>query len=343
MVGRDVERQGLDETAGKASATTPVRRRTRARKDSQEFARVSSSRHHLRMASADGTGKTTRISLACIACRSRKHKCSGEKPRCAQCTTNNIACEWPTQQKRGPPKQYINSLETRLLETESVLLGLLSTVSSEQLQVAFHHIASSGVAQAPSQYQSENESDGVNSIRPSNLKPSHWSSFPLDSPENVRRWWESRVSDGNRQPLLTGIEEEPVTEYPTEEMSPPTMQPMAQSSYLDDTITSPTPYFPDQAPQPAFVDAPPQHSVPQSDLTSQSALSPNNRHQHSMSQVDSLSQVISDPVEPQVSSSNLGYHQINSPNDMATSITNRNEDGEGVLKISRQFKNDFLW
>ncbi|KAH7076384.1 hypothetical protein BKA63DRAFT_281474 [Paraphoma chrysanthemicola] len=135
--------------------------------------------------------KSTRSSIACLACRARKHRCSGEKPRCAQCKSNKVPCEWPAQQKRGPPKQYINSIESRLAETENVLLALLSQVTFEQLQASFQSVVGLARARSPSLEQAESDSPSSPVTR---RDPAHWASFPLDSPENVRRWWEVRRS-----------------------------------------------------------------------------------------------------------------------------------------------------
>ncbi|KAH7069337.1 hypothetical protein FB567DRAFT_555157 [Paraphoma chrysanthemicola] len=140
--------------------------------------------------------KSTRSSIACLACRARKHRCSGEKPRCAQCKSNKVPCEWPAQQKRksGPPKQYINSIESRLAETENVLIALLSQVTFEQLQASFQSVVGLAHARSPSLEQAESDSPSS----PVRRDPALWASLPLDSPENVRRWWETRRSSLQR-------------------------------------------------------------------------------------------------------------------------------------------------
>ncbi|OAL45127.1 hypothetical protein IQ07DRAFT_216388 [Pyrenochaeta sp. DS3sAY3a] len=171
------------------------------------------------MASKD-TGKGARIGLACNACRSKKHRvsltgldstlssfhiallakrfpfgqCSGEKPQCAQCASTNVTCTWPAQLKRGPPKHYTNSLEARLFETEAVLLSLLSHISPEQLKASFQSTPSAGQAYNNPNYGAEPTTEQLALIKQDVFKPAYWNSFPLDSDENVRRWWEDRTS-----------------------------------------------------------------------------------------------------------------------------------------------------
>ncbi|KAH7353571.1 hypothetical protein B0T11DRAFT_287052 [Plectosphaerella cucumerina] len=122
------------------------------------------------------SARTTRITAACKACRARKHRCSGERPRCAQCTTNDVRCEWPQQQKRGPPKEYRTALESRLNETENVLLALLQEVSQAQLEAAFRRFPA------------------IRYARKDDAGPSHWNDFPLQSPDEVRHWADYHVA-----------------------------------------------------------------------------------------------------------------------------------------------------
>jgi hypothetical protein len=41
-----------------------------------------------------------RLRLACLPCRSKKAKCNGDRPSCAQCTRMNLACKWPAGRAR---------------------------------------------------------------------------------------------------------------------------------------------------------------------------------------------------------------------------------------------------
>ncbi|KAI8936430.1 hypothetical protein NX059_006838 [Plenodomus lindquistii] len=48
--------------------------------------------------------KRARVSLACAACRTRKTKCDGERPKCSECTSRDSDCRYTetesTQTKR---------------------------------------------------------------------------------------------------------------------------------------------------------------------------------------------------------------------------------------------------
>ncbi|KAG2175040.1 hypothetical protein INT43_006102, partial [Umbelopsis isabellina] len=65
--------------------------------------------------------KTTR---ACDECRKRKVKCDGAQP-CQRCSKNDIQCVFAKlPPKRGPPKQYVEVLETRLRLIEKALMEI---------------------------------------------------------------------------------------------------------------------------------------------------------------------------------------------------------------------------
>jgi len=130
--------------------------------------------------------KPGRITIACNACRSRKQKCSGEKPVCEQCLEYNRPCNWPEQLRRGPEKGYAEALENRLQLTESILLNLLPHVSDEQLSLAISHRESSqdhGTAYVPFPRL---EKRGIET----------WSQFPLDTSHGVRRWQQACTDPG---------------------------------------------------------------------------------------------------------------------------------------------------
>lgn len=95
---------------------------------------------------------------------------------------------------RGPPKHYINSLESRLLETEAVLLSLLSHVSPEQLKASIESKPPFGPAYFNLNYEREQATQHVALLKQDVCRPAYWNSFPLDSEQNVRRWWEDRRS-----------------------------------------------------------------------------------------------------------------------------------------------------
>ncbi|KAL4982256.1 hypothetical protein BDW68DRAFT_61924 [Aspergillus falconensis] len=116
----------------------------------------------------------SRITTACNSCRHRKQKCSGNRPKCIQCLEHRRSCDWPEQLKRGPAKGYIEALERRLQETESILLGLLEQVSDSQLAESIlgpHY-------DLPAQPRSAKRGS------------EHWKLFPLRSVQEIRAWQE---------------------------------------------------------------------------------------------------------------------------------------------------------
>ncbi|KAK1974738.1 hypothetical protein LZ30DRAFT_393302 [Colletotrichum cereale] len=114
------------------------------------------------------------------------------RPKCAQCGINNVPCQWPQQRKRGPPKDYIMTMEKRLMETESVLCALMAQVSDDQLSSAFSldqsdcQSGGSGVAQS--------DSNALDSIKAHHFGPVYWGTYPLKSVQGVKRWFKDRAS-----------------------------------------------------------------------------------------------------------------------------------------------------
>lgn len=63
----------------------------------------------------------TKKHIACLACRSRKLKCDGEKPRCSKCRSRDTECVYAASKKAGPRRGYVKSLEQRVRELEMQL------------------------------------------------------------------------------------------------------------------------------------------------------------------------------------------------------------------------------
>ncbi|KAF2635218.1 hypothetical protein P280DRAFT_197916 [Massarina eburnea CBS 473.64] len=304
-----------------------------------EEIQMSRSRRRSQMAEKDSSGKNTRISLACSACRARKHRCSGEQPRCARCISSSITCEWPTQQKRGPPKQYIHSLENRLSETETVLFALLSQVSAEQLHASFKHISTlaQGRNTSPREGKKTNP-EPLAIFRPDTWKPSDWTSFPIDSPENVRQWWKNRASDLDVQQLPARKERRLSTNklLGTEQRGD-----LSANSRV--TSENPTPFTPE--------DSHPSDPRPPRQLN----------NTESMQETGFISQGLQGLLSPMQFAGNPSFNSSASDgphphmnvqentaseagNDILSSAEEREEQVNcSVLRISNQFKHDFVW
>lgn len=70
--------------------------------------------------------KRRRVTRACDECRRKKIKCDGRQP-CTHCTVYSYECTYdqPSNRRRNPAPQYIESLEARVQKAEAVLQAVL--------------------------------------------------------------------------------------------------------------------------------------------------------------------------------------------------------------------------
>jgi hypothetical protein len=67
-----------------------------------------------------------RLPLACIACRRKKIRCSGEKPACKHCLRSRIPCVYKiTTRKAAPRTDYMAMLDKRLKRMEERVIRLI--------------------------------------------------------------------------------------------------------------------------------------------------------------------------------------------------------------------------
>ncbi|KAH9884454.1 zinc finger transcription factor 1 [Xylariomycetidae sp. FL2044] len=67
-----------------------------------------------------------RLPLACIACRRKKIRCSGEKPACKHCLRSRIPCVYKvTTRKAAPRTDYMAMLDKRLKRMEDRILKII--------------------------------------------------------------------------------------------------------------------------------------------------------------------------------------------------------------------------
>lgn len=67
-----------------------------------------------------------RLPLACIACRRKKIRCSGEKPACQHCLRSRIPCVYKvTTRKAAPRTDYMAMLDKRLKRMEERVIKLI--------------------------------------------------------------------------------------------------------------------------------------------------------------------------------------------------------------------------
>lgn len=68
----------------------------------------------------------TRLPLACIACRRKKIRCSGEKPACKHCLRSRIPCVYKvTTRKAAPRTDYMAMLDKRLKRMEERIIKVI--------------------------------------------------------------------------------------------------------------------------------------------------------------------------------------------------------------------------
>lgn len=71
-----------------------------------------------------------RLPLACIACRRKKIRCSGEKPACKHCTRSRVPCVYKvTTRKAAPRTDYMAMLDKRLKRMED---RVIKTIPKEE-------------------------------------------------------------------------------------------------------------------------------------------------------------------------------------------------------------------
>ncbi|KAJ5654894.1 C6 transcription factor [Penicillium lividum] len=82
--------------------------------------------------------KRRRISLACDACRTRKSKCDGSRPKCAVCTNLDLECIYTpssTSTNVIVRKDYLQNLESRIITLEESLRTVRAHISDLSQQV----------------------------------------------------------------------------------------------------------------------------------------------------------------------------------------------------------------
>lgn len=75
-----------------------------------------------------------RLPLACIACRRKKIRCSGEKPACKHCLRSRIPCVYKTTVRKAAPRtDYMAMLDKRLKRMEERVIKLIPKQQMSQV------------------------------------------------------------------------------------------------------------------------------------------------------------------------------------------------------------------
>lgn len=75
-----------------------------------------------------------RLPLACIACRRKKIRCSGEKPACKHCIRSRVPCVYKvTARKAAPRTDYMQMLDKRLKRMEERIIKIVPKDEQENV------------------------------------------------------------------------------------------------------------------------------------------------------------------------------------------------------------------
>ncbi|KAK4235452.1 hypothetical protein C8A03DRAFT_36691 [Achaetomium macrosporum] len=78
-----------------------------------------------------------RLPLACIACRRKKIRCSGEKPACKHCLRSRIPCVYKvTARKAAPRTDYMAMLDKRLKRMEERIIKIVPKAEQDAISSA---------------------------------------------------------------------------------------------------------------------------------------------------------------------------------------------------------------
>lgn len=160
--------------------------------------------------------KRSRITAACAVCRQKRQKCSGEKyaflkasihswltrilvdhsvtsanytrknvggviRRSGKSSSSDPQAIHLTSLRSGPAKDYLRSLQDRLQETETLLLGALNRLPDDEVQVALQ----------------QGKSASHQTWTTSMSGQDYWARYPLNRLDTVREWQRSHMSATN--------------------------------------------------------------------------------------------------------------------------------------------------
>lgn len=135
-----------------------------------------------------------RLPLACIACRRKKIRCSGEKPACKHCVRSRIPCVYKvTTRKAAPRTDYMAMLDKRLKRMEDRVIKLIPKESLSSVANVGRSVVKPAIPGAPSKPATKkriaeeafgNELDEWAKSKGADPDPPGKASRPKDSDEN---------------------------------------------------------------------------------------------------------------------------------------------------------------
>ncbi|CAG7924078.1 unnamed protein product [Penicillium olsonii] len=101
-----------------------------------------------------------RLPLACIACRRKKIRCSGEKPACKHCTRSRIPCVYKvTTRKAAPRTDYMAMLDKRLKRMEDRVIKTIPKEETKDMTAIGRSTVKPSTASQPSKAQKKRSAD----------------------------------------------------------------------------------------------------------------------------------------------------------------------------------------
>ncbi|KAJ5294648.1 hypothetical protein PENANT_c006G06024 [Penicillium antarcticum] len=101
-----------------------------------------------------------RLPLACIACRRKKIRCSGEKPACKHCTRSRIPCVYKvTTRKAAPRTDYMAMLDKRLKRMEDRVIKTIPKEETRDMASIGRSIVKPSVSNQPTKAQKKRSAD----------------------------------------------------------------------------------------------------------------------------------------------------------------------------------------
>lgn len=103
-----------------------------------------------------------RLPLACIACRRKKIRCSGEKPACKHCLRSRIPCVYKvTTRKAAPRTDYMAMLDKRLRRMEDRVVKLIPKESLPSIAGVGRSVVKPAIPGAPPKTPTANKKRGA--------------------------------------------------------------------------------------------------------------------------------------------------------------------------------------
>ncbi|KAL1601494.1 hypothetical protein SLS60_006409 [Paraconiothyrium brasiliense] len=151
-----------------------------------------------------------RLPLACIACRRKKIRCSGEKPACKHCLRSRIPCVYKvTTRKAAPRTDYMAMLDKRLRRMEDRVIKLIPKESLPSIAGVGRSVVKPALPGAPPKTPTAHKKRGAEEAFGNELD--EWAKSKSANPDASGSASRNKESDDNS--LLTeGLESLPPKE-----------------------------------------------------------------------------------------------------------------------------------